>query len=122
MSTPTVLFYDPNGAPWGTKLRQTCALRGLRLRPVEAADLGRTVLSLAKGARPAGEVLVVSDVPEPMLVFCGLTDRQLDRMLGDLRAMGAPRTCLKAVLTPHNGAWTLRELYGELVKERFQLS
>ena len=56
MPKQTLLLYDPHGAPWVPKLRQLCAIQGLRLRTVEDADLGRPVAALAEGLRPAGEV------------------------------------------------------------------
>ena len=46
--------------------------------------------------------------------------RQLDTGGRELRRLEL--FCLKAVRTPHNGGWTLRALYRELVKERLQLS
>ena len=46
-----------------------------------------------------------------MLVFCGM-ERELDQMLGALRAAGI--VCLKAVLTPANRDWTPGRLYREL--------
>ncbi len=122
MANQTLLLYDPVSSPWAPKLRRLCAVRGLRLRLVEEADLGRTVGALAQGLRPAGEAPSVQAVPEPVLVLCGLSGPQLDRILRGLRDLGVPRTCLKAVLTADNALWTFRALYDELVKERLQLS
>ena len=118
---PAVLFYDPLPVPWADRLRQTCAIQGLRLRPVGSQDLERTVEALALGLQPSGELTAGPALPEPMLVLCGLSEGQLDRLLAALGRMGA-RGCLKAALTVHNAQWTLRALYAELVKERLQLS
>lgn len=123
MSKATILFYDPNKEPWGGRLRQFCAIQGLRLRMVEPADLSRSVRSLFQGSpadRPAVETLQ-APVPEPVLVFCELKGNQLDRVLQTLRRLNVPRSCLKAVLTPHNADWTFRALYEELVQERSTL-
>jgi len=121
MSKPTILLYDPVGSPWAPKLKQLCAVQGLRLRPVENADLGRPVGVLAAGTAPVREVPAVSPISEPVLVLCGLTGAQLDRLLAGLRRLEVPRSVLKAVLTPHNALWTFAALYGELCKERLSM-
>lgn len=117
MSKPVILFYEPTPTPWGGKLRQYCALQGLRLCPVETSETGRTVAALAGGATPAGEVASGGPIPEPLLVFCHLTESQFNRLLAALRKEGAGN-CLKAVLTPTNAGWPLSSLYRELCRER----
>lgn len=120
MPKPALLLYDPIGSAWVPKLKQYCAIQGLRLRVVEASELGRTVGALAQGlATPeasAGEA--PAPVPEPMLIFCSLSSAQLDRLLFALRRVEAPRSLLKAVLTPTNAGWSLSALYRELCRER----
>lgn len=119
MPDPTILFYAPTPVSYAPKLLQLCAVQSIRLRVVECSDLDRPLFPLSQGLRPqevpeAGEAL-----PEPVLVFCHFSDRQLDRALQSLRRIQAH--CLKAVLTPTNAGWNLRKLYGELCKERTQL-
>lgn len=121
MAKPTLLLYDPLNSPWVPKLKQHCAIQGLRLRPVEKSDLGRAVGALAQGlAAPAAESSAAKApaIPEPLLIFCSLSSAQLDRLLAALRRMEVPRSVLKAVLTPDNAAWTLSALYQELCRER----
>lgn len=120
MPKPVILFYEPAPTPWGGKLKQYCALQGLRLRPVEAAETGRTVAALAGGSAPGGEVPAADPIPEPMLVFCHLTEPQFNRLLAALRKEGTGN-CLKAVLTPTNAGWSLSSLYRELCKERLSM-
>lgn len=120
MSKPTLLFYTPHPVPWSAALPQLCALRALRLRTLEEADLDRTLLSLSQGLRPAQPPAPGASLPEPLMILCGLSQGQLDSLLRALRQQEI--TCLKAVLTPTNAAWTLRTLYGELVRERLRLS
>lgn len=118
MAKPVLLLYDPLASAWAPKLKQYCAIQGLRLRPVEASDLGRSVGALAQGLSPAGDVPAAPSVPEPMLIFCSLSNAQLDRLLAALRRMEVPRSVLKAVLTPDNAGWPLSALYQELCRER----
>lgn len=123
MAKPALLLYDPLNSPWVPKLKQYCAVQGLRLHPVEASGLGRTVGALAQGLAPAapfegGSADRPPAVSEPLIIFCSLSNAQLDRLLAALRRMEVPRSVLKAVLTPGNADWTLAALYRELCRER----
>ena len=119
MSTPVILFYSPTPQPYAPKLLQLCAVQGIKLRVLENTDLGRPLTALAQGLRPGSSPVPGEPLPEPVLIFCHFSDSQLDRALRSLRRLEV--FCLKAILTPSNSAWTLRELYGELIKERSQL-
>lgn len=119
MSDPIVLFYDPGTAPFGARLPALCVIEKLKLRRVHNADLNSVLGELAAGTGvPVPPV--DQPLPEPVLVFCGLSNSQLDRMLAVLRRQKV--FCLKAVLTPDNAKWTFRALYGELTRERESLS
>lgn len=119
MPKPMLLCYDPRSSPWRAKLPPVCAVQGLRFRPLTGADLDVELFRLAAGE--TGEV-EGEPLPEPLLLLCGLTSGGLDRLLPALRKAGVPPRCLKAILTPHNAGWTLRALYGELTKEREELT
>ena len=94
---------------------------GAELIPVAKGDCGKTLSVLAgleeappmdddTAAPPAG-------LPGRMAVLCGL-DNELDALLAALSDAGAGPTCLKAVLTRHNRAWSASRLYMELSRER----
>lgn len=119
MANPTILFYSPTPVPYAPKLFQLCALQGVKLRVLDSTQLDRPLTALAQGLRPGALPAPGEPLPEPVLIFCHFSDSQLDRALRSLRRLEA--FCLKAILTPSNSAWTLRELYGELIKERSQL-
>lgn len=116
MSKQVVLLYDPAVSPWADGVKKLCALRGLRLRPVDPGETGRALDSLAFGkpSPPASP----GSIPEPLLVLCGFSSAQLDSLLAALRKAGVPHGCLKAVLTPSNANWSLSALYQELCRER----
>lgn len=120
MPNPTILFYSPSPQAYAPKLQQLCAIQGIRLRMVEGSGLDQSLASLARGLQPAEPPQPGEPLPEPLLVLCHFSEKQLDRALLSLRRIQA--FCLKAVLTPTNAAWPLRELYGELCRERQQLS
>ena len=113
---PTILLYAPLPLPWVSKLKTICAIRGFRLHMVEASQLDQPLLALLEGA-PAGERRPGEPLPEPVMVFYHLTAPQLDNILPELGKLGA-RGCLKAMLTPTNKGWSLRQLYAELCRER----
>lgn len=118
MPNPVILLYDPASAPWAGKLKTICAIQGIRLRRVEDDRLDLPLLSLLKGENAEGQ-RPARPLPEPMMIFCQLTEPQLDRLLPALRKELV--FCLKAVLTPTNAKWSLRQLYGELCREREEM-
>lgn len=115
MSNPSILFYDPISSPWAGKLKTICAIQGLRLRRVEDDRLDLPLLPLLSG-EGAEVQSPAKPLPEPVMILCGLTEAQLDRLLPALRRERI--FCLKAVLTPTNAGWSLRQLYDELCRER----
>ena len=113
---PTILLYAPLPLGWVAKLKTICAIRGFRLHMIAAPELDQSLLSILEGVA-AGDRAVGEAFPEPVMVFCHLTAPQLDHLLPELGKLGA-RGCLKAMLTPTNKNWTLRQLYAELCRER----
>ena len=121
----TILFYRPeqNMLP---EIPVLCALKKIRCRTVgqEQADLLIGELAgILPPAEAAAETSETASAPmtQPMLVFCGLSNRMLDSFLADMKARKI-RVPIKAVLTEHNVSWTLRALYGELRGEHAALT
>ena len=54
---------------------------------------------------------------DSILIFCDLSEKHLNRMLFELKSRKV-KIDLKAILTPTNRRWTLRQLHGELNRER----
>ena len=67
---------------------------------------------------PAADIKLPSD---SILVFCDLSEKHLNRMLFELKSRKVPID-LKAILTPTNRRWTLRQLHNELERERASIS
>lgn len=115
--TPKVLFYDPTGAASAAKW--VLARARIRICPVTAAQAGLTVGALADGQTAPADAVSPAALPQdPVLIFCGLTEAQLDAALAGLRRAGLPRSVYKAVLTAHNASWTFADLCAELARER----
>ncbi len=53
----------------------------------------------------------------PLLVFCRLSDKHMDRILAQLKNENTGIE-YKAVMTPTNSKWSVRKLYFELERER----
>ena len=87
---------------------------------VEARQLSETAGKLASGnAAPDAGGTTEADAAAPeteFLLLCGLGDRQLDRLLANLRRAGVS-VPYKAVLTEHNRDWPLGKLVGEVARE-----
>lgn len=52
-----------------------------------------------------------------MVIFAGISSRELDIFLDKYRKSGAAPIALKSVVTDTNKAWTMEQLYSELAKE-----
>lgn len=120
METATVLLYGFDD-PAAKRIRQLCGKLGLRLRRVLPEEYTQPVGAFAGSGR-------FSETPAPadgplgeMLVFCHVTERQLEGFLSGLRTARVGQNALKAVLTETNARWTGARLYGELRKERAEV-
>lgn len=89
----------------------------MTVKPVSADNLTVTVASLC--GLPQGHTTAKftpgDDVFPAAAVFCGLSDRELDQMLGALKGVDIP---LKAIVTPTSQNWELGALLSELCRER----
>lgn len=54
---------------------------------------------------------------DSLILFCGISSKKLDKILFKLRSNNIQAT-YKAVLTPSNSGWTVRQLLFELAKEQ----
>ncbi len=115
----TILMYNCSG-PEFSKLRQIFAMLRLRMRVVEPDRYHVPLAELEKGMGEPGEAQ--EPLPESMLVFCGLGDLLLNRVLEVIRVAQLPPVGMKAVLTANNREWNTRELYEELLREREEIA
>ena len=116
MAGPCVLIYNLDGEE-DRKLRQALVAQRLRVRRVEPVQYGLPLALLAAGHGEPEEQAEGEAFSDRMMVFCGLSQDQLDRVLTALARSGAPRVALKAVLTPTNAQWDSRQLREELERE-----
>lgn len=55
---------------------------------------------------------------DSLILFCGISSKKLDKILFKLRSNKNINVTYKAVLTPSNSGWTVRQLLFELAKEQ----
>ena len=104
------------------KLRIVYADASLYDETLDAIASGK-VQSTATVATGANEIArtdnlnLSPDSGDSLLIFCDLSEKHLNRMLFELKSRKV-QIDLKAVLTPTNQKWTLRQLHAELEREK----
>lgn len=104
------------------KLRIVYADASLYDETLDAIASGK-VQSTATVATGANEIArtdnlnLSPDSGDSILIFCDLSEKHLNRMLFELKSRKV-QIDLKAVLTPTNQKWTLRQLHAELAREK----
>lgn len=100
-------------------IQMTAFLMKLKIRMIEEKDFLQPVGYLAgvEGIAPSDQVFSGTAPEHEMMVFAGVSDARLQRMLAEMRKNGIRRVDHKAVLTPSNVRWNVLELYEELDKE-----
>ena len=108
----------------GRKIKMICLKMKLRIIMVSSGQYLEPIGSLGgvSGIEPGGTVYEGNGFGDEMLVFKGVDNGTLDRFLRALKASGAGKVSLKAILTPDNVVWSSLELYEELKKEHEALN
>lgn len=102
---------DPAGEPAVSTI-QICDRLGITCRLPGKKGFGVKVETLLE--TPDTQGCAWED--PPLLVLSGLTDSELDDLLGQLRQAKLSWP-YKAMVTPHNRNWTLEQLYREIQRE-----
>lgn len=113
----TVIAYKMD--EYTQKLRRIASSNGIKLTEAGGDKAGETVGFLAgySGFASNGSS---EEAEESCIVFAGLSSRQIDSFLSDMRKNGVS-VPLKAVVTASNQSWSLKKLLSELKKEREKL-
>lgn len=100
-------------------IQMVAFLLKLKIRMVEEKDFMQPVGYLAgvEGINPSDQVFCGTIPEHEMMVFAGVSDGKLQRLLAEMRKNGIRKVDRKAVLTPVNVHWNVIELYEELDKE-----
>ena len=115
--TPKIALAWNLDAASAAALAAAAAPVGMQVKPVTPDHLGEPIAQLCGLPLPRRvEPFTGSGEEFPgAVLFCGLSDAELDRVLSGLRGVKIP---LKATSTPTNQGWALGRLLGELMAER----
>lgn len=113
---PMILTFNLSDARLA-KLRFLCMKLGLAVKPIPAEEAGQPIAALCGLAAPT-DARADDAFPEEMLVFCHMSDAQVNRFLQTAKQLRFAPVALKAVLTPTNAEWSPARLCGELRQER----
>ena len=100
-------------------LRLVCMLVKAQLRPVSRAAMLQPIGFLAgvPGVSPVEGDYAGDEANEEMLVLCGFSRPELDRLLAAIRKGKLQKVELKAMLTQHNVNWSGVALLKEISEE-----
>lgn len=103
----------------GLKVRETLSNLNIRVKSITHDMLSQTIGDLADlpGHAATSSVYTGEPVLDEVLLMKDLSDDRIDQVLKGFRENGVSRIALKAVVTPHNQAWTLLDLIVELRQE-----
>ena len=117
MRAKVLLYHLGEETETGKRLREVLREMKLLTLTVNEAQLGETVGRLASTNAAASGAPLPERVPEAaFMLLCALGDRQLDRLLANMRRAGVS-VPYKAVLTEHNKDWKLCNLIEEVTRE-----
>ncbi len=109
-----LLFQCPEAAA----IRQLLVPMKIKATEVEPDCFHQTLGELAKERfLPRRESASLGIPGESLLVMCDFTEKQMNRLLMELRSRGI-RVEFKAILTPTNQSWPVRRMYLEMARER----
>ncbi len=118
LAVPTILLYS---VP--TDLHREIAVLALELG-IDCKKIARRRFTQCIGCHAGipgyestAECYEGRELPSPMLVFAGFSDRMLDRFLAAYKKAAIPEISCRAIVTQYNIGWNVLDLYQELVQE-----
>ena len=101
-------------------VQDICSDIGAECVDIQRKHYGMKVGSLCDTADISGcgdETRQTEDLSMDMLIFDGVSSKELDIFLERYKKTGLPAVRLKSVVTRSNREWTVQQLYSELAKE-----
>lgn len=119
----TILLFNITDRNTKLKLERILLPLKLRIRRIPVSQYGQTLAALCGLEEPVAlpsESAVTPSFSDPMMIFAGLSEMTLNRVLAGLRAQQI-RIPYKAILTSTNQHWTPEECFIEIKKEHEQM-
>ena len=100
-------------------LKLICMMLRVQLRSVERSEFNQPLGLLAglDGLQAIEGSYEGEAAQEEMLLLCGFTRQDLDRLLAAIRKGALKQVRLKAMLTPTNCTWNVLQLFEEISAE-----
>lgn len=100
-------------------LRLACMMLKVQLRAVPRTQLLQPLgcLAGATDVEPVEEIYEGDEATAEMLIMCGFSRPDMDRLLVAIKRGSLKQVALKAMLTPYNMHWSGLKLQGELSQE-----
>ena len=117
MPRPTILAFNLSDARL-SKLRFLCMKLGVLAKVVPPEDFTQPIAVLAGLAERSETPEAAEPFADEMIVFCHMSNVQLNNFLKTAKQQRIPPFPLKAILTPPNAEWTACALCAELKEER----
>lgn len=116
-----VLLFGLTDEEQKNALRRALAPQKVMLKTVSPAEYGQSVGRLA-GDKSLPEAAAVpgAELSQPLLLMAGLSSGRMDQVLTALWKAGV-RIDYKAVLTPTNRSWNVRQLFDEIAREHREM-
>ena len=100
-------------------IKSILMLEKILIREVKKEEYAQQIGALAgiKELYREDAVYEGEDLEKEMMIFAGLSDAKLDKVLELMRRKKVKKVDYKAIMTPTNLTWKVADLYGELAKE-----
>ena len=113
---PTVLIFNMKDRKRRLALEMLLFPLHVSIRYVKTCEYDMPLQELAF-TKETSESYTGEELPDEMLVLCGVNDAALQQILYGIRKGPLKSIPHKAVLTPNNGTWCPPELFAELDAE-----
>ena len=127
MSNQKTIFIHILNKEKEKKLQSLCKELKVSVKCISRADLDRNILSIVASENEdsnsiSPESIIQKDSLSELLIFSGFDEASLKGFLDEYKKRGIEKVALKAMVTPYNLMWTLRELIEHLQEEHSRVS
>ena len=120
-----LIIYNIDNQDKEKQIINLCRQLGYNTRKIKNSDVDSSIGAIAgikipNAMRKRDKVHVGYKLLE-VIIFCGISDGELDIFLAEYRKAGIQPVALKAMATQHNITWSIYELVQELQRERIAM-
>lgn len=119
----TILLFHFTDRERRSRLTRALLPLKFKIRQVAKEEYQNSIGYLAgsKNLAPAQEKYTGDELEGEMLIMAGLSSKEVDQVITNIKKSGVGPIPYKAVVTPVNQSWTVPELFAEIQKEHEQM-